>query len=289
MAYLIYKHTLTLDCEHKGWSYIGQTVQAPSRRWRNGTSYKDQIFGRAVEKYGWSNFSHEILVDNIATVEEANKLEEFYIQQFHTYVYDPECRGYNISPGGYNRDNYGKSVYQLDKNKNIVQKFNSISEAARAVNTDPSRISRCCAFPDKHKYAAGYFWCYPEAYESFSVQGFRNKQIYQLDEHKNILNKFNSIAEAGEFLGKAKSNNISLCLSGTKQTAYGYYWCEAANYDNFQIELSTYRRRIKCVTTNTIYKSVQEAARVTGIEAGAIYRAAEGASKSAGNLQWSYI
>lgn len=191
MGYLIYKHTLLLDGEFNGWSYIGQTIQKTTRRWRgNGKGYKDQTFGKVIDTFGWENFSHEILAENIATIEEANRLEEYYISYFHTYVGDPECRGFNVSPGGYNRENYGKTVYQLDKNKTIVNTFTSISAAARAVNTDPSVISRCCSEPERHAFASGYFWCFSSYYEKFLPRGFNNKAVYQLDCQKNIINKF---------------------------------------------------------------------------------------------------
>ena len=68
MSYIIYKHTNKIN----GKSYIGQTIQKPSRRWRDGKHYIDQIFGVAIKKYGWDNFEHIILTDNIQTIEEAN-------------------------------------------------------------------------------------------------------------------------------------------------------------------------------------------------------------------------
>ena len=69
--YKIYKHTLTLDCPHKGWSYIGQTDNAePNTRWQNGLGYKHcTVFWRAIQKYGWDNFSHEIIEDGLETLE----------------------------------------------------------------------------------------------------------------------------------------------------------------------------------------------------------------------------
>lgn len=80
--WIIYKHTNKIN----GKSYIGQTLLETKERWRsNGCGYKQSsVFYSAIQKYGWDNFTHEILVDNIATIEEANKLEKYYIQYYHT-------------------------------------------------------------------------------------------------------------------------------------------------------------------------------------------------------------
>jgi hypothetical protein len=289
MSYLIYKHTLLLDCDYKGWSYIGQTVQKPSRRWRSdGRGYKDQAFGEVINTFGWENFSHEILAENIKTITEANKLEEYYIKYFHTYVGDPECRGFNISAGGHNRDNYGKAVYQLDINKTILNEFVSVSAAARAVNTDPSVISRCCSDPERHAFALGYFWCFVSEYEKFTPRGFNNKAIYQLDKHKNIINRFESISEAGLYLGKPKSNNITLCLNGKKASAYGYYWCEVDKYQNFCLTRTDHQKEVFCIELNKVFPSITDAAAAIGVSPSAIFRCCAGKSKTSGGYHWRY-
>lgn len=97
----IYKHTLLTDCEHKGWSYIGITRTTLKDRWKNGAGYtKQSLFYNAIQKYGWDSFSHELLEDNILTKELAEEREKYWIEYYHTWYRDPECRGYNLLPGG---------------------------------------------------------------------------------------------------------------------------------------------------------------------------------------------
>ena len=102
--WLIYKHTLMLDCQHRGWSYIGLTSQTdPNKRWKNGAGYREdhqKVFYRAVQKNSWENFTHEILESGINSLELANERERYWIAYYHTYIGDPECRGYNMTPGG---------------------------------------------------------------------------------------------------------------------------------------------------------------------------------------------
>lgn len=92
--------------EHKGWSYIGQTSKKNLKsRWgKNGTNYiskgKTTFFANAIQKYGWNNFSHEILEENIQTQTAANKAEQYWIDYYRTFVGFPDCRGFNSTPGG---------------------------------------------------------------------------------------------------------------------------------------------------------------------------------------------
>jgi len=89
--FLIYKHT-----SPSGKSYIGQTSNYEYRSWRhNRDDNKCRRFAAAIKKYGWENFTHEILADNL-TQEEANKLEEHYILDHNTLT----PHGYNLTTGG---------------------------------------------------------------------------------------------------------------------------------------------------------------------------------------------
>ena len=101
-TWVIYKHTLVEDCEHYGWSYIGQTSTPAKIRWKSGYGYRKgcQVFRSAIDKHSWENFTHEIIEDGIQSVEEANEREKYWIAHYHTYIGDSECRGYNMTPGG---------------------------------------------------------------------------------------------------------------------------------------------------------------------------------------------
>lgn len=78
-------------------------------------------------------------------------------------------------------------------------------------------------------------WCTPKENMKHLEDNFNfdygRKTIAMLDYKDNILNIFNSITEACDYLGmsrdsrgKAKSSNISICLKGDRKTAYGYKW-----------------------------------------------------------------
>jgi group I intron endonuclease len=78
--------------------YIGITRTSVEKRWRkNGSGYKkQQYFWRAIQKYGWDNFKHEILYEHL-TKDEAEILEINLIKQYKSNQKD---FGYNIENGG---------------------------------------------------------------------------------------------------------------------------------------------------------------------------------------------
>ena len=78
--------------------YIGQTCLSLSQRaGKNGIKYKNCIyFYKAIQKYGWNNFSVKILEDNL-TLEEANMKEQQYINFYNT---KNKNYGYNLRDGG---------------------------------------------------------------------------------------------------------------------------------------------------------------------------------------------
>ena len=77
--------------------YIGITSKDLSERFgSNGCLYRNQIFGRAIKKYGWDNIEHIIVAQNL-TKEKAKKLEIELIAKYDTT--NPKY-GYNRSIGG---------------------------------------------------------------------------------------------------------------------------------------------------------------------------------------------
>lgn len=77
--------------------YVGVTSKEPKIRWgNNGNGYQTQYFSRAIQKYGWDNFQHEIIAENL-TEDEAKNFEKVLINKLRSNERD---FGYNITEGG---------------------------------------------------------------------------------------------------------------------------------------------------------------------------------------------
>ena len=75
--YVVYKHT----CPN-GKVYIGITCQEVNLRWANGLGYRNQMFYKAIQKYGWDNIKHEIVYKYL-TQKEAEEREQYLIYVFN--------------------------------------------------------------------------------------------------------------------------------------------------------------------------------------------------------------
>ena len=95
--YIVYCHTNKLN----GKKYIGITSQTTAERWgRHGEKYRVGIFKKAIEKYGWDNFDHEILYSGLSE-SDAKEKEKELIAKYETLGH----KGYNLTEGG---DGVGK-------------------------------------------------------------------------------------------------------------------------------------------------------------------------------------
>ena len=90
--YCVYMHRNITN----GKVYIGLTSMNPNDRWQNGKGYRCGHFHYAIEKYGWDNFEHIILKNNL-TSNQASYWEIYYINLYNLIN---RLYGYNISSGG---------------------------------------------------------------------------------------------------------------------------------------------------------------------------------------------
>ena len=137
--------------------YIGITSQKPEDRWGpNGNKYTAQYFSRAIEKYGWDNFDHYILCEDLAE-DEAKQLEVTLIEEHNTF--NPEF-GYNCTLGGdgvtkYSTDEERKAAVAESKARSrerikadpekYEQRLEQVREFKRQYMKDPERHAKLLA------------------------------------------------------------------------------------------------------------------------------------------------
>ena len=173
MAYCVYCHTN----KENGKKYIGITKQTPERRWKNGNGYSSQHFARAIQKYGWNNFEHTILMSNL-TKNQACYYEQFYIKKYETT--SPE-NGYNETLGGdgggmYNKHHTKEAREKISKARKIsgfsethngtfIKKWDYMNEAAKSLNLSRGAISNVCL--GRCKTSGGFVWSYQDRGDNY--------------------------------------------------------------------------------------------------------------------------
>lgn len=229
--YKVYCHT-----SPSGKRYVGISNN-PEKRWNKGKGYiKNYLFYRAIEKYGWDNFTHEILYENLS-IDEAGEIEKKLISEWN--LTDPNY-GYNLREGG-NGKFSEHSRYLMSKsrkgNTNSLGQYHS-PENRKQISESLKKYYSTHDSPMKNRHHT------PETIEKLKnrtiseetkrkmrenhadVKGVNNpsaKAIRQLDKEGHIIEEFAYATLA------AKKYNLDLssiirCCRGKQKTCGGYRW-----------------------------------------------------------------
>ncbi|MBQ2740539.1 MAG: hypothetical protein IJF39_02830 [Clostridia bacterium] len=295
MSWLIYKHTNKLN----GKCYIGQTKQTAKARWKNSNGYRNYsnhnscVFFNAIKKYGWDNFEHTILEENIETLAKANEKEVYWINHYRSYIGFEDCNGYNMTLGGDTGNHLGYKVYQISKDLTIVAEFPSTAEASRQFGShaNDSQIRRCCE--GLKPSCKGFYWCYVKNYTK-DWKPKRNallSPIFQIDDDLNIIKKYDSITECVKTTGFSLGSIVS-CCQRKQRKANGFFWCYELNYNaDWKPQDVKFNRneKIYCFQTQTVYSSAKEANEKTGASRCHILRCCKGLETGSNGLNFCYF
>lgn len=135
-------------------TYVGITRRKPELRWANGFGYRtNPYFWRAIVKYGWDGFTHNILHSNLSK-EEALSIEEGLISHYKSL--NPS---YNISDGNDYAGGLKGSIIMKSPDGSITKEFESLTEAACYINAKSAgNITGCCK--GNKKSCLGYTFNY---------------------------------------------------------------------------------------------------------------------------------
>lgn len=196
MGYTVYKHT-----SPSGKVYIGITKRKPEYRWNKGKGYrKDQLlFYRAIKKYGWDNFTHEILYTGLSE-KDAKNIEISLIRQYKSLG-----MSYNITDGGDGgRGLHNKRKKMSDETK---LKMSKSRKGLLAGNKNPMY--------GRHETAP--------AYGRFGKEHPASKKVYQYDLLGNFIKEWDCLSDAQRHLN-IRVTHITACCNGRQKTAGGYIW-----------------------------------------------------------------
>lgn len=268
--YCIYMHT-----SPNGKKYIGQTRSQPEERWgKNGSRYlkkhKDNsryqqpAFAYAILKYGWDNFNHEIIANNL-TKEEADNFEKLLIAKLNTM---DSRYGYNLREGGNNspiseetkrkiseslkgntlsdsarkklsdsmkgkllgaNSPCSKKNVQYDMQGNLLKIWDSISDAARALSLNVANIAKCCNEANNvHWTIGGYIWkFFGDELTKEYVDMCNKRSSGKYIAQYSLSNELVCVYRnltEAELEAGVNHSNISACCNGRRKSVGGYIW-----------------------------------------------------------------
>lgn len=263
MAYIVYRHTSPSNKV-----YIGITSRKPEYRWNNGWGYPhNAYFSAAIQKYGWDNFKHEILLEDL-TKEQAELAERLFIGYYNSANRE---HGYNIETGGnavgkhsqetkakISKGNKGKVVSDETKRK--------MSEAQRGHKTS-DKTKKLLSEANKGKTHS------KEVREKIS-NALKGENAYWYGKH----------------LPDSTRKKISKSLSGENHPNYGRR-CPDAIREKIS---NTHKKPIAALDKDSmqimfVCNSLQEASLWVGCSSGNISACCNGHRPTAGGYVWKYV
>ena len=217
MAYCVYKHTAP-----DGRVYIGMTSQKPTARWQGGNGYKgNTYFTRTIKKYGWENFQHEILFENLTEAEAKAKEIELIAE----YKSNDRKHGFNISSGGESKKGTVISEWQKERIRQASKgKIGSaetrakLSKASQKTWSNPDFVEH---MREINKGPNNKMFGHKMTDEEKRKRGA--KAVIQMDKDRNILAEYLSIHQASN-MTNVNRDGIHQCCTGRAKTAGGYLW-----------------------------------------------------------------
>ena len=222
-----------------GKKYIGKTTtDLKTRAKKNAVGYKGCIaFYNAILKYGWENFTVEILEE--CPIEILLEAETQYIIDLDTV--NPE-KGYNIVTKYIDFLSTLKKipVYSYDGETGLfIEKFDSISAAERAMHVYRGSIRRIINDPIHH--VRNRLWKTEKVEQVPVIKNniqSTSKKVYQYDPKTGeLIGEFNSIREAAKITNYDRGT-IKLQVD-EKEKKYSKYLFRGYKVNNLYDESST--------------------------------------------------
>ena len=239
----VYIHTNLIN----GKKYVGITSNFVKKRWRNGYGYSENLpIGRAIRKYGWENFDHEIIADNLDE-DDAKKMEQELIKSYNT---TDDKYGYNVTVGGdgikgfkhseASRVKLSEKARQLERfgerNPNYGHKWSKEQRERAAIahkreNLSPETLKKMSESTSKRVGELNSFFGKHHTEQTKQIiSKVQSRAVLMFDLEGNLIREYNSIINA------AKDNNIckvaiSNCCRDLTKTSGGYIWKYKDNFN----------------------------------------------------------
>lgn len=201
-----------------GKKYVGITKQNPEIRWHSGNGYNNsEYFWRAIKKYGWGNFEHKILYENL-TKEEAERVEIQLIAEWKT---TDRAYGYNIANGGNHIGSVSEETKKKISNghKGIATELHRTEKTKKKISKGLKGIKRSNETKKKMSDFA----------KSRGMSELTRQRFIEANEKRKIPVicittgiEYESASEAARQTGLCKSTILRQCAGKTKKKEWRY-------------------------------------------------------------------
>lgn len=294
----IYKIT----CNETGKCYIGQSIDIENRWIQHICRAKYEIennkFYNAMRKYGYENFTYEVIEECDKSQEILDERERYWIEYYDSYE-----NGYNSTRGGQNK----AWIYDPEIIRKMWDDGFTTGEIKQTLGCSESTINnRLHGYKDfntytSHQRSCGISAAFRKIKPLCTINEYFKPPIlvHQYDLNGNYIATYPSLNAAARALGILYPENISYCFSRENQkTAYGYQW-STIKVDKMPIVSKYTGKLVRCINTGEIFHSISEAAAWAHIKSKSNIRECcngSGRYKTAGKhpitgekLKWEYV
>lgn len=222
--YTVYAHTNLSN----GKKYIGITRKKPEYRWDHGEGYRTQpLFYKAIQKYGWDGFSHDIIATRL-TKAEAEWVEKDLISFYSTR---DRNLGYNIATGGYVSHRYATEEEAEAAKKAVAKRSREKTKDKRNAET---RVWRANNLGHVKEYKREYYHRTkklngkrpPLSEETKKKISTANSKAVSAFKDGELVATFNSFTEAEKAFNVNHANICRAIRKGTKCGGYNWAYAE---------------------------------------------------------------
>lgn len=271
--YCVYKHTSPSKKV-----YIGITRTKPEKRWgKDGVGYNtQQYFYRAIQKYGWDNFEHEILYTKL-TKEEAEQME---IDLIAYYKSNQREFGYNIENGGNATGKMSEETRQkisaANKGRVSPNKGKPMSDEQKKKLSE-SKIGKTTG---------------PRSEETKKKISEANKGKVVSDDTRQKISNIRKTCWADD---NYRQNQVE---KHKWQTGENHPWFGKHHSDETKEKMRDVKTKayVWCIELHQLFYSPEDVQRRLGVDASDVRKACKGLKKSAGKhpitkekLHWKFV
>lgn len=179
----------------------------------------------------------------------------------------------NITRGGEGNTSHGRMISQFNMFGEFLRHYKNAREAALANGWNHySLICSCCRGRDRSYM--GYLWAYKGELPNLLEH---KRVVYQWSTRGILINKFESVADAGKLL-QCDPSSITGAITGKSRLSSGFVWSTSNVFPGIRASRKT--KQVLNLTTGVTYQSVSEASVALCTSATAISAVCAGRVKS---------